>query len=57
MPNINALNSKYFTYYQLNNGLPSAGQIKWLNHFRSLVQVLFSALKNLLENKNADTGR
>ncbi len=39
--NIIAPNSKHFTYYQLNKG-----QIRWLHHFRLLVQVFFSALKN-----------
>ncbi len=46
IPNIIAPNSKHFTNYQLNNGLPSAGQIMWLHHFKSLVQVFFSTLKN-----------
>ncbi len=44
--NIIVPNSQHFTYYQLNKGLPSAGQIAWLHHFKSLVQVFFSALKN-----------
>ncbi len=46
IPNIIALNSKRFTYYQLNEGPPSAGQITRLFHFKSLVHVFFSAFKN-----------
>ncbi len=26
IPNIGALNNKHFTYFQSNNGMPSAGQ-------------------------------
>ncbi len=44
--NITAPNSKHFTHYQLNKGPPSAGQITWLHHFQSQVQVFFSAFKN-----------
>ncbi len=39
IPNIIAPNSKRFTNYQLNKGPPSAGQITWLHHFKSLVHV------------------
>ncbi len=45
-PNIIAPNSKHFVYYHLNKEPPSAGQFMWLQHFKSLVQVFFSALKN-----------
>ncbi len=37
IPNISALNSSHFTYYQLNNRLPSAGQTMSLHHFRLLL--------------------
>ncbi len=46
IPNISELTSEHFTYDQLNDGPPSAGQITWLHHFKSLVQVFFSSLKN-----------
>ncbi len=46
IPNISVLTSKHFTYYQINNGLPSAGQTMWLHHFKSLVQAFFPALNN-----------
>ncbi len=46
IPNIITQNSKHFTYYQLNKRPPSPGQITWLHHFKSSVQVFFSALKN-----------
>ncbi len=45
IPNIIAPNSKHFTYYQLNKGPPSAVQITWLHHFKSLVQVFYSGLR------------
>ncbi len=35
IPNIIASNSKHFTYYQLYEGLTSAGQIMQLHHFES----------------------
>ncbi len=41
IPNISALNSKHFSYYQLNNGPPSTGQTTWLHHFKLLVQAFF----------------
>ncbi len=47
IPNITAPNSKHFTFYQLNKGLPSAGQSTWLHNLKSRVQVFFSALKNV----------
>ncbi len=43
--NIIAPNSKPLTNYQLNKETPSAGQITWLHHFKSLGQVFFSAIK------------
>ncbi len=57
IPNISAPNSKHFTYYQLNKELPSAGQIMWLNHFKSLVQVFFTALKKKKNSFNNSTYR
>ncbi len=33
IPNICALNSKHFAYYQLNNEPLSAGQTMYLHHF------------------------
>ncbi len=46
VPNFNVLTSKRFTYYQLSNRLPSAGQTMWLHNLKSQVQAFFPALNN-----------
>ncbi len=57
IPNIRVLTRKHFTYYQLNNISPSAGQTMLLHHSKSLIQAFFPALNNSfsIENIYADT--